>query len=182
MKKLAILIMLPLLSACTAVRYNYRAEPDKAITCPIGPARIHLTVLNVKPDEFRKATSSVFNEKGITPSFVENQQDADIQIQITRDSFYTLPQEYLTGLSLGIIPSWGTRKGKFEYRIVTSTAKIFINIDETTYNHILLMPVCLVELPFVFDTDIYKKALNKYINTQPTNPPYSSPAAAGSKR
>ena len=175
--------MLPLLSACTAVRYNYRAEPDKAITCPIGPARIHLSVLNVKPDGFRKATSSVFNEKGIIPSFVENQQDADIQIKIARDPFYTLPQEYLTGLSLGIIPSWGTRSDKFGYRIATSTAQIIIHVDETTYNHILLTPVCLAELPFVFDTEIYKKALEKYINTQPTNPPYSSPRETqGSKR
>jgi hypothetical protein len=166
-KKLIILFALLILPACTVVHYDYRAEPSGAIRLKLGPAKVHISGTNIEPDKFRSATAEVLAKKGINASFVEDKKNSDIQVQITREHFYTLEQEYLTGLSLGIIPSWGTRVNKFIYRIATSSEQVSVHVDETTYNHILLMPICLLQLPFMTDTSIYKYALSQYINIQP---------------
>lgn len=166
-KKLIILFALLVLSACTVVRYDYRAEPSGAISLKSGPAKVHISGTKIDLDKFRSTTAEVLANKGISASFVEDQKSSDIQVQVTRERFYTLGQEYLTGLSFGIIPSWGTREDKFIYRIATSSAQVSVHVNETTYNHILLTPICLLQLPFMTDTRIYKNALSQYINIQP---------------
>jgi hypothetical protein len=166
-KKLIILFALLFLPACTVARYDYRAEPSGAIKLKLGPAKVHISGTNIELDKFRSATAEVLAKKGISASFVEDQKSSDIQVQITREHFYTLEQEYLTGLSFGIIPSWGTRENKFIYRIATSTEQLNVHVNERTYNHIILMPICLLQLPFMTDTKIYMKALSQHINIQP---------------
>lgn len=166
MKKLILSFALLVLSACTVVRYDYRAEPNSAIILKSGAAKVNISGTNIESYKFRDATAEVLAQKGINVSFVDDQNNADIRIQITRKPFHTLKQEYLTGFSLGIIPSWGTRESKFTYRIATSTEQLSVHVNEKTYNHILLMPICLLQLPFMTDTKIYMKALSQHINIQ----------------
>ena len=81
--------------------------------------------------------------------------------------------EYLTGLSLGLIPSWSTRPAmyRFRYRLYKSgvlcSEKWYV-IDETGYGHILLMPFGIYELVvgvYKDVLDLYKKSLTSFVQS-----------------
>ena len=86
-KKLIILFALLVLSACTVVRYDYRAEPSGAISLKSGPAKVHISGTQIDLDKFRSATAEVLANKGISASFVEDQKISDIQVQVQGSDF-----------------------------------------------------------------------------------------------
>lgn len=84
-------------------------------------------------------------------------------------------QEYLTGLSLGLIPSWCTRPELFKFNFILNNdhgvcRQKTYSISSLTVAHITLIPFAL------FDTDnqplaLYQAALNDFLQDTPCATP-----------
>ncbi len=76
-----------------------------------------------------------------------------------------LEQEYCTGLTFGLIPSWGTRPNEFCYtfELVGEKAAHCYYIDGKSYNHVILFPLFLINLITLDESRVYRKALHNYL-------------------
>jgi len=72
-----------------------------------------------------------------------------------------LPQEWLTGLSFGLIPSWGTRPEQWKFVFAMNDVQKVFAVDKTTFAHIAVLP--FVWLSEDVETS-YKKALVTFMN------------------
>lgn len=52
-----------------------------------------------------------------------------------------LPQEWLTGLSFGLIPSWGVRPAEVTYAFSQGDRTAVFYVDDRRVNHLVLTPV-----------------------------------------
>jgi hypothetical protein len=91
-----------------------------------------------------------------------------IHVEETRWRHYALPQEWLTGLSLGLIPSWGTRQ-EWSIRFELSHSDAFIaaesyTIQFLTVSHLLLIPAAYFQSA---DEDLAQvgEALEHFLST-----------------
>jgi len=94
--------------------------------------------------------------------------EADLRVRVQRLlSLSMLPQEWLTGLSLGVIPSWGTRPRQYTYTFEnTRTKKTHIYyVDKTTYNHLVLLPALIFADPESQELDVYREALANFMES-----------------
>ncbi|MFB3305036.1 hypothetical protein [Pseudomonas sp. AMR01] len=76
-------------------------------------------------------------------------------------------QDYLTGLSLGLIPSWCTRKNLFKFDFILNKDQRFCrqktySINSTSFSHLTMIPFAL------FNTDnqpltLYQAALKDFL-------------------
>jgi len=76
-------------------------------------------------------------------------------------------QEFLTGLSLGLIPSWGTRKNLYEYKFkLYKNGQLYktsdYHIDEDFYAHLILLPYGLWDTYFVFTDGMHYEPIELY--------------------
>lgn len=168
---LTLLLLSQALFSCTIASYSYRAEGNDVIFIE---DRDQINVfIESHPrdfDKYSQTTLSYLKKHGINSRIVESPVNATLHIQIEKDR-YNLGQEYITGLSFGIIPSWGNKKNIYTYWIYYKNTELAIYVDEYVVNHLLLTPFCLIELPFIRETSIFKKALSTYIDTQQSAAP-----------
>jgi tetratricopeptide (TPR) repeat protein len=125
-------------------------------------------------DEYRHATQEILTQKGCTAEVVETEKDANLKIHIIISPFWSaLPQEWLTGLSFGLIPSWGTRPGEYVYVFEDKDAKKGHSyfIDQKTYNHLILFPLIWVNWITPDRIDAYQKALTNFMESSETRDP-----------
>jgi len=119
-----------------------------------------------KPEYIARA-EKVFKEQGCSANYKENEGKANFLITVKISPYHnSLPQEWLTGLSGGAIPSSGTREKEYIFTFANkaeSTQHTY-SIDEITYNHIILAPVSLPSF-FWFhdDVDAFEKALKNFM-------------------
>lgn len=80
-------------------------------------------------------------------------------------------QEYLTGLSLGLIPSWCTRHDLYHYlfklyRNSQLCSKNEFSVDETSYSHLIFLPVGLIQIAqgvYSEPVKLYEEALTSFV-------------------
>ena len=99
-------------------------------------------------------------------TYVEKDDDATLEIHIKHLSqLSALPQEWLTGLSFGLIPSWGTRESEYTYSFKEkSTGKSHTYmVDSKSYNHLILFPVFWVSFFTLNEKRVYKNALTNFL-------------------
>ena len=70
-----------------------------------------------------------------------------------------LPQEWLTGLSVGIIPSWGIRRGEFRFEYQSGDRSQTYFIDRPAFNHLLMTPFFWLTFLGPKPIDLYKESL-----------------------
>lgn len=109
------------------------------------------------------ATEQVLKDRGCNFRQVAQPIDASLRVQVSRVPYTSaLPQEWLTGLSLGLIPSWGTRKSEYIYNFTfePEDRKRRYTVDTFSVGHLLL-------LPFGFFTpdeySVYREALGNFL-------------------
>ena len=167
--RLFALIPILLLQACTIAHFNLRDElnhPEpqnkriRTITyhvsvkaCSVFNTRIRECTdsdLECIRARYCKATQEVFDRATISATCVTNVENASFLIDINMAPFRgDLEQEYCTGLTFGLIPSWGTRSNECVYTL--------------SYNHLLLFPAFWVNLLTLDESRFYKRALNNYL-------------------
>ena len=116
--------------------------------------------------EYIASTKKVLNRDGCNPVYTTNESEANLKVRIERSLYLSaLPQEWLTGLSLGLIPSWGTRRSQYIYTFIdteTKTAKSYA-LDVTTYLHLFFIFASLNSDNKSDEFRVYEKTLIKYI-------------------
>lgn len=166
---LGIIICL-LTSSCSIVSQELRGIPDEKIVIPKAlPINVFVEIkapntIRNEYENYKLATQSFFNKNGVNSNIIKDPNSAALKIVINRKRFRTLPQEWLTGLSFGLIPSGGTRYDRYVYSIEYLNDRISIHLDETTVNHLIFTPICFIQLPFVTEIPTYKMVLSRYIS------------------
>ena len=183
--RLFALIPILLLQACTIAHFNLRDElnhPEpqnkriRTITyhvsvkaCSVFNTRIRECTdsdLECIRARYCKATQEVFDRATISATCVTNVENASFLIDINMAPFRgALEQEYCTGLTFGLIPSWGTRSNECVYTFENIGAKPShsYHLDQISYNHLLLFPAFWVNLLTLDESRFYKRALNNYL-------------------
>ncbi len=113
-----------------------------------------------------KTTLATLTRLGYRAHAVDSRDDAYLNINVHRFiQLSALPQEWLTGLSFGLIPSWGTRHGEFEYRFETNINPMVhtYRVDRKSYNHLLLIPVFWVSFFTLNEQKPYQEALVHFV-------------------
>lgn len=140
------------------------------MTNTLGIREHNEDVLLASKEKYIESTKIIFNKYGCKANNVETEQDANFKIRVVRfKNISALPQEWLTGLSFGLIPSWGTREKVFEYSFneVSKNRLHDYYIDEHTYNHILLFPIFWINFISIDEHRIYKETLANFIESVP---------------
>lgn len=117
-------------------------------------------------EEYIKVTNDTFMQMGFIATHVSDVEQANFKISILISPYWSaLPQEWLTGLSFGLIPSSGTREKEyiFAFEDMINDRNHAYLIDEKTYNHILLFPASVVSLASLDEKEVFKKALVNFI-------------------
>ena len=123
--------------------------------------------MNKFENDYSKATSKVLSKKHINPIFVSPETKSDLSINIMITPFVgAVSEEYLTGLSFGLIPTWPTREKQytyeFEYIVTGQRHKYWV--DDKRFNHLIAFPlfwtIFLVDTPL----DKYEEALGNFID------------------
>jgi len=117
--------------------------------------------------EYIVATQQLVRNKGCTASYVEHEEEANLRIQIARLRVGgTAPQDYLTGLSFGLIPSWKTVEGarEFSFENVSEKKKHYYTVDQKTFAHLILFPIFWVTFLTLDDMSKYENALTNFLN------------------
>ena len=131
---------------------------------------------NEQLERILEAKNAVTLNRAIrVPAFPKNFGGAlshHLAIQVVNNgSGGACPQDFLTGLSLGLIPSWCTRERRFSFqfqlyendRLCGSND---FSVNETMYGHLLLIPIGLFQefvIPYRSFSDFYDKALKSMI-------------------
>jgi hypothetical protein len=175
------------LSSCTLHRYQIRNElggssrfasgneSDIKYSLSINSAterntggihRLGGSKLRSLVEEYKNYTEKALTKGNYTGTYTETSAEADLVIKVER--FFhkrPFPQEWLTGLSLGIIPSWVTLPKKFVYIIEnkrTNRRKLY-RVDEEIFNHIIVLPLFWINFFTWNDSRVYKRALEDFI-------------------
>jgi hypothetical protein len=176
-----------LLSGCSVITYELRdelPESKQVATCDIAFTLSLQSEVNTNTfgdvehaDEERNSlkqdyivsTLNTLDELGCAVTLAPNTAESNFSIVVSRElQLSALPQEFLTGLSLGIIPSWGTKYGQYKYTFTRNSGESYsYNIDQDNYNHLVLFPVFWVSYFTANEQDIYNDALINFIRSAP---------------
>ncbi|MFN0118197.1 MAG: hypothetical protein ACKVQC_07920 [Elusimicrobiota bacterium] len=122
-------------------------------------------------DRYIKVTQDAFNETACTAQLVTDNNQANLLISVLYRPFLSaLPQEWLTGLSFGLVPSWGTRRGEFvlTFKNTISDREKKYYIDRPAFNHLIAFPFFWVPLNSK-EIMLYKKALIDFVEIEKLN-------------
>lgn len=188
MKKANLLLLLAtslVLQACTVAYYNLNnklADPSPLYERGENVA-YHLSV-NAKPEQltrdahytpsqiqqmmrrYSESTKKVFGQEGVIATEVETPDDASFLINISSTPFFSaLPQEWLTGLSFGLIPSWGTRHNEYSYAFEAVGVKSVhtYTVDSKSFNHLVCLPFFWTMFFTLDEPKVYEEALRNYL-------------------
>jgi hypothetical protein len=117
-------------------------------------------------NNYNESTKEIFSKLGCIANVVDKEGDANFKIKVVR--FFdksTLAQDYLTGLSFGLIPSWGTKEAQYRYTFedVTKNKIHTYSVDEHDFSHIILFPVFWISFITMDEYKVYKEALTNFI-------------------
>lgn len=125
-------------------------------------------------------TRDVFKKSGCEANYTEKIEEASFNAHVLISPLRSaLPQEWLTGLSFGIIPNWGTREEEFIYTFEDTKIgkKHSYLVDQKSFSHLMVFPIFWVTFITLDEEKIYKDALTNFIENS-----YSSAAAAEPRR
>ena len=115
--------------------------------------------------EYIDTTIEIFREKNCTAEHVEYGKE-NLKIRIVKAGFRrAAPQDYLTGLSLGLIPSWKTDLDEYKFYFDNVSVKRHVNysVDMKTYAHLVFFPVFLVTFFTLNEMPYYENAMRNFI-------------------
>lgn len=179
------------LQSCNVSYYQIRNElKDNLSTESINVCNVNFSVdvhtgipeytkeqLRKDQGAYIKATKEVFyekgkqawNEKGCLANYVENESNSNFKISIFEQRAGMLPQEWLTLLSVGLIPSWGTHPEIRSYTFENTQNKKRNEyvVDIVFFNHLILVPIFILggahNTSEPIEKIYYKKPLGDFI-------------------
>jgi hypothetical protein len=116
--------------------------------------------------KYISSTESVLNFAGCSANQTALKENANFIIKVKISPFNSaLGQEWLTGLSFGLIPSWGTRPNEYTYTFsnISNGAIHEYSIDNVSFNHLVLFPVFWVTFLTLDESKEFEGALENFI-------------------
>ena len=116
--------------------------------------------------KYLASANKVFNNHGCTAKYEEDIEKANFIINVRISPYHSaLPQEFLTGLSFGLIPSWGTRPNEYKYEFVNKSESVrhIYSVDSVSYNHLILFPFIWVNFLTDNELDVFENSLKNFI-------------------
>lgn len=183
---IAVLLLLP---SCTIAWYEIRNElPVDRVTEQAGSCYLMYSLVVKEgcctsaygirqPDdrlrrisgEYAGATERILNDRGCVAQRVELDDDTDLKVQVDMLlDLKTLPQDWLTYLSLGLIPSWGTRPEQYLFTFEDRNADVrnCYAVDLRSASHLFLFPFSWTALFTVDEVNAYEKALANFLDSR----------------
>lgn len=118
--------------------------------------------------EYARATERILNDRGCVAKRVELDDDTDLKVQVDLLlDLKTLPQDWLTYLSLGVVPSWGTRPDQYVFTFEDKNANVRNSypVDLKSASHLLLFPLSWTALITVDEVKAYEEALAGFLDS-----------------
>ena len=125
---------------------------------------------NFRKDAYKVTREIIPNAKDNSPDITAPKKP-ELEIKIYEfSSGGACTQEYLTGLSLGLIPSWCTRPKLFKFYFTLNNSNSFsrekiYSINSTTFSHLIAAPLSIFKTrddPLF----IYQTALNDFLHEE----------------
>ena len=174
------------LSGCSIITYDLRdelSEGELQSSCNISFALdlksgSHTNSFGAKPHEtealkqlnqkYVTSTLNTLSDLGCNVNQAPSVAEANFIINVSRQlQLSALPQEWLTGLTFGLIPSWGTKYGQFVFTFTNNRGgqSHSYTIDQNNYNHIVLFPIFWVTFFTANEQEAYVSALTNFIKS-----------------
>ncbi|OGU16524.1 MAG: hypothetical protein A2076_02270 [Geobacteraceae bacterium GWC2_53_11] len=185
MNLLTIVCLAAMLQGCTITYYELRDEiAPKINSSKVGGCDFNYTF---SMDDYRRfrtignqpnpravedlqkyvmATEKVFTKRGCKANKIEDQDKSEFKIDVLRTpQLSALPQEWLTGLTVGVIPSWGTRYGEYRYTFTNVPLRKDKSyyVDRPAFNHIILFPFFWLSFLGPNEIELYERALTNFL-------------------
>lgn len=110
-------------------------------------------------------TLDTLGDLGCSVAEAPSEAEPNLLINISRQlQLSALPQEWLTGLSFGLIPSWGTKYGQYSFTFIRADighTHTYI-VDQRNYNHLVLFPVFWITFFTADEQRSYANALANF--------------------
>ena len=122
-------------------------------------------VVKAQP-QYVASTNKVFKQHGCIAKFEADSDKSDFVAKITISPYRSaLGQEWLTGLSFGLIPSWGIRSSEYTYKFTNrvNSGHHSYSIDNVSFNHLILFPFFWVTFFTLDEQRAYENALSNFI-------------------
>lgn len=153
-------------NALCNIRYfiSVRANPRQVTRKP----QYNDDQLKKDAEAYIRATEAIFVNHGCVVHKVAKSEEANFKIDIMQSPFWSaLPQEFLTGISFGAIPSWGTREGEYEFGFtnIELMKEHTYTVDRKSYNHIVLFPVVWINLITRDKFEVYADSLANFLES-----------------
>jgi hypothetical protein len=115
--------------------------------------------------KYVRATNEALHEAGCAGTLeISPSQEVDLQVAIhAQPNLSAAPQEWLTGLSGGLIPSWATVESQYQFRFTDTRGSHSYAIDEKRLSHLVLAPVCWMTFKTADPYRIYKAAVRNFL-------------------
>jgi len=183
---LIIILILPITQSCTVANYHLRDalsnnDQKHSGICDINFSLIlessyhtntfgtkntnHKELTEIK-NKYITSTIDALHDIGCNAIHTENTESSNFKIHIKRQqSVSALPQEWLTGLSFGLIPSWGTRPEQFlfSFKSINTEKSYIYTVDSKSYNHLILFPIFWVTFFIADEYSTFQKAITNFV-------------------
>jgi hypothetical protein len=177
MLRYAVVVLAGLITGCTVGWTELRTEQTapKGWACPgslkldvvsgygtntFGPKETKPEIVRERETQYRAAAEQVLSERRCVP---DGSGGDTLQIKVEEmQQLSALPQEWLTGLSLGLIPSWGTRPAEIRFTFLQGSRTATYLVDDKRVNHLVLFPVFWLSFFLVDNEAEFEKALRDF--------------------
>ena len=130
-------------------------------TNTFGPKGTKPEMVRELETQYRAVAQGVLLERKCVPSDSGAGEVLQIKVEEMQE-LSALPQEWLTGLSLGLIPSWGTRRAEIRFTFTQGTRTAAYLVDDKRVNHLVLFPVFWLSFILANNEAEFEKALNDF--------------------
>ena len=172
------LILAALLTGCTVAWHDLRMESKSSSgwQCPktlgltlnsghtthiFGTKEEKPTLVKEKELRYRHLAEQILQRRGCGLKDSANGGALNIEI-VELQQLSALPQEWLTGLSLGLIPSWGTRRAEIQFKFSQDQRVAVYSVDDKRINHLVLFPIFWISFLLPDSEKEFEKAFNDF--------------------
>lgn len=122
--------------------------------------------INKMKSDYLPSIERVFQHYGCNAESESDQTKSNFHILIEESpKVSALPQEWLTGLSFGLIPSWGKRPAELTFEFTDKQKEISKKyiIDTISISHISLFPIFWLTFFTLDNNKTFEKSLSEFI-------------------
>jgi len=123
-------------------------------------------LFNSAHEQYLSASRKTLTDLGCSMAYTENETESALLIHVNiSQARGGTPQEFLSGLTLGIIPAWLTHEREYTYTFTNNLTRNENSyyIDQKASYHLILLPIFWVNFFTADELNIYEKCLEDFL-------------------